>query len=399
MLKTFKQRYWQPPRAHGDTIEDRTVSFLELFYDLVYVVAVAGAASALAHHVTGPAVFEFGVVFGLIWIAWLNGTLYYDFHGREDIRTRFYTFVQMAILVLLSVYVGEAVHGGPGFALTYALFTLVLMYLWYSVYRVDQREGRLEMAASARRYLVLMAITVVSMAASAVADGQIRLVVWLGLIIMWLIFFIVAGRNTETNAEQSFFFDSTGERFGLLTIIVLGEVVVGVVEGLSESQRDPLTMVTAFFALIVGFGLWWNYFDWAGRHLPGQGRGGVFIWVVAHLPLTMSIAASGAAMVGIIEHATDGYTPATSSWLLTGAMALGFISMVVIIRSLKDYQRLRTVYNPIIIAMLLAAVVSLAIGYRQPAPLVLVASLVAVHSIVWSVGIWRLMVTDANLKE
>lgn len=157
-------------------------------------------------------------------------------------------------------------------------------------------------------------------------------------------------------------------------------------------------MATAFLALIVGFGLWWNYFDWAGRHLPNEDRGGAYIWAVAHLPLTLSIAASGAAMVGIIEHATDSHTPETSAWLLTGAVALGFVSMVVIIRSLEDYQRLRAVYDPIMVAMLLAATVSLAIGYWQPAPLVLMASLAAIHFTVWFVGIWRLMLTDENLR-
>ena len=42
--RTFRQSYWQPPRAHGEVIEDRSVSFLELFYDLVYVVVIAQAA-------------------------------------------------------------------------------------------------------------------------------------------------------------------------------------------------------------------------------------------------------------------------------------------------------------------------------------------------------------------
>ena len=52
MLTLFKSRFWQPPRAHGDVIEDRTVSFLELFYDLIYVVVIARAAHTLAGHLT-----------------------------------------------------------------------------------------------------------------------------------------------------------------------------------------------------------------------------------------------------------------------------------------------------------------------------------------------------------
>ena len=50
-LNLFRRYFWKPPRAHGDVIEDRSVSFLELFYDLVSVVVIARAAHTLAEHV------------------------------------------------------------------------------------------------------------------------------------------------------------------------------------------------------------------------------------------------------------------------------------------------------------------------------------------------------------
>ncbi len=84
MFSRFHSRFWLPPRSHSEVIEDRTVSFLELFYDLVYVVVIARAAHALSGHVSWRGVGEFAVVFGLIWIGWLKATLYYDRHGRED---------------------------------------------------------------------------------------------------------------------------------------------------------------------------------------------------------------------------------------------------------------------------------------------------------------------------
>lgn len=85
--------FWQPPRAHGGIPEDRSVSFLELFYDLTYVVVIARAAHHLAEHVSWRGAAEFAVVFGLIWIAWLSGTLYCELHGREDGRTRAFVFL------------------------------------------------------------------------------------------------------------------------------------------------------------------------------------------------------------------------------------------------------------------------------------------------------------------
>ncbi|HEY6417091.1 MAG TPA: low temperature requirement protein A, partial [Acidimicrobiales bacterium] len=83
----LRQWLWSPPRAHGEVIADRTVSSLELFYDLVYVAVIGQAAHHLADHVTARGFVEFTIVFGLIWAAWVNGSLYLELHGREDGRT------------------------------------------------------------------------------------------------------------------------------------------------------------------------------------------------------------------------------------------------------------------------------------------------------------------------
>ena len=116
--RRFKRWLWRPPRPHGEPIAGRTVSFLELFYDLVYVAVVSQAAHHLADHISLRAVAEFAVVFALIWIGWINGTLYLELHGREDGRTRTVVFLQMGVLVLLAVFTAEAAgERGRGFAL------------------------------------------------------------------------------------------------------------------------------------------------------------------------------------------------------------------------------------------------------------------------------------------
>ena len=119
--RRFKRWLWRPPRPHGEVRPDRNVSFLELFYDLVYVAVIAQAAHHLAEHVTVRGVVEFAVVFSLIWVAWVNGSLYVELHGRDDGRTRNLVFIQMAILALLAVFTAEAPGAtGPAFAVVYA---------------------------------------------------------------------------------------------------------------------------------------------------------------------------------------------------------------------------------------------------------------------------------------
>ena len=138
--RRFKRWFWRPPRPHGETIAGRTVSFLELFYDLVYVVVISQAAHHLTEHVTRRGVADFAVVYGLIWTAWVNGSLYLELHGREDGRTRTIVFIEMGVLVLLAVFTADAAgQGGRGFALVYALFLAISTWLWNSVRRQDRR--------------------------------------------------------------------------------------------------------------------------------------------------------------------------------------------------------------------------------------------------------------------
>ena len=110
-VAAFHRHFWQPPRAHGDVIVGREVSFLELFYDLVYVVVISQAAHHLAGDVTWAGVGRFAVVFGLIWLAWINGAVYHDLHGRAEGRTRSYVFLQMGVLALLAVFTAGATAG------------------------------------------------------------------------------------------------------------------------------------------------------------------------------------------------------------------------------------------------------------------------------------------------
>ena len=126
-LNRFKRWFWRRPRPHGETIRDRRVSPLESLYDLVYAVVIAQAAHPLEQQVSLRRTVAFAVVFALIWIAWTNGSLYLELHGREDGRTRAFVFLQIGLLALVAVFAATAAGaGGPAFALAYAAFLSVM---------------------------------------------------------------------------------------------------------------------------------------------------------------------------------------------------------------------------------------------------------------------------------
>jgi low temperature requirement protein LtrA len=394
LVVRFKQWFWRPPRAHGEIIVDRTVSFLELFYDLVYVAVISQAAHHLAEHPTGRGFADFAVVFTLIWIAWVNGTLYLDLHGREDGRTRSVVFVQMAILALLAVFTADAADGsGTAFALVYAGFLALMTWLWNSVRRQDQ-QSRPEFLADTRIYVIGMAASVVVILASALLPTTPRIVLWAAFGIAWIVGIALAGRSRPSLSQVMPPTESLVERLALFTIIVLGEVIVGVVNGLSTPDRDVEMTLTGMIALGIGFGFWWIYFDLIGRRPPRGDGTALTTWLLGHLPITLSIAATGAAVVSLIGHADDAATPTGTARLLTGALALGLLALVVIERSLADAERLADVYRPLGLATLGGAAAALALGWLRPAPWLLALLLVGILTVLWLFAVNRFLHAD-----
>jgi low temperature requirement protein LtrA len=373
-------RWFRPPRAHGDVVEDRSVTFLELFYDLVFVLLIAQIAHTLADQVTWAGVRDFVVVFGLIWIAWVNGTLYHDLHGGEDGRSRTYIFTQMSLLVLLAVFTGHAADDatdGRGFAIVYTLLLLFISWQWFDVRRFDTPEWR----KVAGRYVMGMVMIAVIVFASIFVDNPTtRVWFWaaaVGLTILGNVVATLVPRTEEMEAAIAPT-ESLVERFGLFTIIVLGEVVVGVADGVASSEHNFVTIFTAVLAMWIGFGFWWNYFDFVGGRQPGPGRQRAG-WVFAHLPLAVSISAAGAGMVGLIEHAGEGRTPAPTAWLVGGATAGVALSIVALTFSIGTHPARRAVPY----TLTATAGAALVVAAIRPTPWLLAAVLWALMGMVW----------------
>ncbi|HEY3089822.1 MAG TPA: low temperature requirement protein A [Jatrophihabitantaceae bacterium] len=315
----LRQYLWQPPRPHGEQPPRRVVGPLELFYDLAVVVLVAQDAHHLAGHLTWRGLGEFAVVFTLVWIAWTNGSLHHELHGRDDARARSTFLLQILVLVAMGAFIPEAGGArGAAFAIAAAVLFAVLAVLWLLAARGDRPEYR---RASAL-FVTGTAACAVLLAGTALLPAGTRMLAWGLLDAAYLAgFAAVLVASVPARAAALLITDALIERFGLLTIIVLGETLTGVVDGLAGQPLNPLTLSVGLVAVVVGFGAWWTYFDFAGHRHPRPTPAASVHWMFSHLPLTAAIAAMGAAMVSLVDHADDGRTPAATAWLLCGGAA------------------------------------------------------------------------------
>src|SRR5258708_16818065 len=109
---------------------------------------------------------------------------------------------------------------------------------------------------------------VVVILVSAFLPAELGLMVWAIYTVAWVFLLLLFGRSRVGLGRGMTPTDSLVERFATITIIVLGEVVFGVVDGLSQSKRDFTAISTCMLALAVGFGLCWISSDAVGGTLP-----------------------------------------------------------------------------------------------------------------------------------
>ncbi len=371
--------WWQPPRSVRDRPAHRQVSFLELFYDLVYVVLVSELTHGLAEHVSLLGVAQFAFLFVIVWWAWLNGTMYHELHGNDDIRSRVFTFLQMFCVAAMAIFAHAAFGStATGFALSYAAFQLILLYLW-------SRTGVYDPAhrAPSRPYVVAFCITTLLFAASALIASAARFYLWyvaIGVSIMLPLISLLLGRNDPARRAQSALtFTPTSavvERLDLLTIIVLGEVIVAVVHGVAGHQQLSVEVgLIGLLGMVIAIGLWWLYFDFVSLRLPRPGIRWMLLWMYTHLPITAGIAVAGAAVLNVIEGA-DTFVAAEVRWLLVGAITTVLLGLVILIQTLRSAPHFRPAYRKGQAAMLAAALLILALGFSSLQMRLLLAAII-----------------------
>jgi low temperature requirement protein LtrA len=393
LLRQNVRIWWQPPRNITDRDMGRTVTFLELFYDLVYVVLIAQIAHSLAEHPTLEGVAGFVFLFVMVWWAWLNGSLYHDLHGNNDVRTRVFTFAQMITVGAMAIFA----HGALGetsveFALSFAAYQLILTYMWWRTGVYDPAHRPFS-----QPYVAVYLLTTLMMIGSVFVPESTRFVIWGIALLMSLLLPIVTLGIRPKNEEQRIQMEAAStlspaliERFGLFTIIVLGEVLVGVVNGAAGHHHfDGLVGVTAVLGMFVAIGIWWIFFDSVSHHKPRPGAVMARAWFYLHLVVGMGIAATGAAMLNVVELAGEPL-PSDVQWLLVGAISVVLFGVALLMRVVHYPAEHEPIYRIGGLLTLAASGVALALGFLNlPAiPLLIVLIALLLAPMFYGIKVW-----------
>jgi low temperature requirement protein LtrA len=326
-----RQHWWQVPslRTDEDRNQERKVTWLDLFFDLVFVVAISELAHELAVTISVSGVTTFALLFVAVWWIWIGATFYNERFETEGLENRLLFFVLMLPTAGLALYAPGGLGATyPGFAISYAVARAITTLAWARAgYHVPQFRP-------VAIWLVSGFVLSIAMVLGSIAlEGTPRLVVFLAALLVDVGTPILTTRHNE--ALPSFSSRKLPERFGLFTIIVLGESIVGTVAGIArESDPTLASAIAGGLGIALGFGLWWIYFDFIGRRPPKDSAGWAFAWAYLHLPLMMAITAVGAAVLGVVSRADDA-VPDDARLLLAGAVAVALLAMAALERTLS----------------------------------------------------------------
>ncbi|HSR93658.1 MAG TPA: low temperature requirement protein A [Solirubrobacterales bacterium] len=312
----------------GATLRDgERVTPLELFFDLVFVLAITQCTALMSHHPTWSGLVQGLLVLGMLWWAWTGYSWLTSVLDPEEGAVRLVMFGAMAALLLVSLCVPDAFGS---LALAFALIYGVVRSAHIALFMLASPEDD-GLRHSVLGLAVSTAVAVVLLLAASLFDGLAQGALW-----ALALFLDMAG---------PYFFGSEGwklspehfaERHGLIVIIALGESIVAI--GVGASHTLSLGIGTAaVLGVALTAAMWWTYFDIvaivAGRRLieaePGRAQNEMArdSYSYLHLVMVAGIVLAALGMKTTIGH-YGGHLAAVPAFALLGGVAIYLLGHV-----------------------------------------------------------------------
>ncbi|WP_328537679.1 low temperature requirement protein A [Streptomyces sp. NBC_00344] len=287
-----------------DNERARRASWFELFCDLVFVAAVQQVTHRLEAVPDAGSVLGVVALFIPVWWTWVLYTDRANRLDRDDALNRLLTIAGMAGVCGMAVFVGQVGHGtagDAGFVLSYlaARWMVTVLHGWAG-------RGDARFRALARSFAAGATVSsLLWLGGLLVREGPERWALWAAGMAVELALPFLVGRTTEALSSDA---DHLAERFGLFTIIVLGEAVMGFVGGLTHTRTEPTGTLAGLLAFALCACLWWAYFSVSSSSPGSHARLASHPWlrhafVYGHLPMQGGLAVVGGTLGAVVsEH-------------------------------------------------------------------------------------------------
>ena len=292
---------WQRMTGRAPDEHHRAATTLELLFDLIFVVAIAFAGAELHHAIAANhaahGVMGFMMVFFAIWWAWIGFTWFASSFDTDDVPYRIMVLVQMAGALVIAAGVPSAFEHSDFKVVTagYAIMRIASVVQWLrAAYQAPARR------ATALRYAMGVFVVQIGWGALLFVPQS----VWWGAYFLMIAAEFAVPLWAERAGMTPWHPHHIAERYGLLTIIVLGESILAAANAIQKGLGANLLSVNfALFcigALLVVFCMWWLYFeDEVADRL--QDYRTAFLWGYGHYFIFAAAAAAGAGLAALVD--------------------------------------------------------------------------------------------------
>jgi low temperature requirement protein LtrA len=232
--------------------EDQSATFVELFFDLVFVFCVTQVVSLLYQSFTWIGVGQSILAFWMVWWAWTQFTWTLNAANAEHPRIQFGTLVATAVSFFMAVALPDAFHGRAlAFAIPYVVVRSIGLYLhaWVACEVPAMRDAL-------RTWAILSVGGLAAVLVGGIRGGEIQYRLWGLAILLDLLAAAVSGQSEGWGLHAKHF----SERHGLFVIIALGETLIVTASGLTGTAWTLDLIGVAVLGVALSSALWWTYF-------------------------------------------------------------------------------------------------------------------------------------------
>lgn len=304
---------------------ERHASWLELFFDLVFVLAVAQVAQILLENTDLTGFLKYVVLFLPVWWSWVGFTFYADRFEGNEAAYRVLTFAGMLAVAALALTLDDAftLAGDVPLVITYALVRLVMIALYArSAFYIPLARGL------AAQFIIGFGLALIMFIGGLAFEPPIRYYIWAAALLLEL-----SSPFLNLRATRSIPFDYSHipERFGLFTIIVLGEAVLATSMGASAVSWTPGNITMASIGFAMAACIWWINFDFVDDNaIRTRDLVPRFVYLYGHYFIVTSVVALGVGMEHAIKETGDNHLHLPTLALLGGSIATYLLAVTII---------------------------------------------------------------------
>jgi len=313
---TVSRRVIAPPQLRvPDGNRGRHATYLEVFFDLVFVVAVGAASDVFAQNLSWRGAVRASALFVPVWWAWVGHTVYATRFDTDDVIQRLWTFGMMLAAAGMAATIPHAFdRSTQGFAAAYvgARVCLLALYLRARRYVPETRP-------ITSLYLVGFGAGAACWAVSLFVPATARYALWaVGLAADFVTPWLGLRRLQRAPVDNAHLPD----RFGSFTLIVLGEVILVIVAHLSGGRLNAAAIGCAVCAFGITVAAWWQYFTFLeiAPFVENLRSGQPYIYL--HLPVLAGLTALGVGLGEAIAEANEPHIHAVTCAVLAAGFVL-----------------------------------------------------------------------------